>query len=122
MEPGEHLYIIGLGDQEDWQAGRGRLCYFEDEDDKVALPVFTTSEKAKGYARDHLGAPEAHMDMLESLGATAESDARPLTEGRIAIIKVDSQGLQRAAASVRPNYLVRDFRPGEDEEVLWLDR
>jgi hypothetical protein len=60
------------------------------------------------------------MEMLESLGATTETHARPLTEGRFAIIKVDSQALRQAAARVRPNYLVRDLRPGEDQEVLWL--
>jgi hypothetical protein len=51
MESGERLYIIGLGDSEDWQAGRGSLYYIEDKDGAMVLPVFTSPEKAQGHVR-----------------------------------------------------------------------
>ena len=37
-----HLYVIGVDDVEDWQAGRGSIYYFEDRNSEKALPVFST--------------------------------------------------------------------------------
>jgi|SRR5215207_2637862 len=122
MEPGEHLHIIGLGSSEDWQAGRGSIYYIKDKDGEIALPVFTTSERAEGHVRAYLEAPEAHMEMLESLGATAEIHAGPLTEGRFVVMPLDNQTLAKAAVAVRADYLVRDLRPGGEQEVLRLER
>ena len=121
MEPGERLYIIGLGGSEDWQAGRGSLYYIEDRDGAMVLPVFTSPEKAQGHVRSYLEAPEAHMQMLESLGASAELHAKPLTQGRFIVMPLDSQTLAKAAAAMRADYLVGDLRPGEEQEVLQLE-
>jgi hypothetical protein len=121
MEPGERLYIIGLGGSEDWQAGRGSLYYIEDKDGAMVLPVFTSPERAEGHVHSYLEAPEAHMQMLESLGATAELHAEPLTQGRFIVMPLDSQTLTKAAAAMRADYLVRDLRPGKEQEVLRLE-
>ena len=121
MEPGERLYIIGLGGSEDWQAGRGSIYYVEEKDGEIALPFFTSPERAEGHVRAYLEAPEAHMQMLESLGATAELHARPLTQGRFIVMPLDSKTLAKAADAVRADYLVRDLRPGEEQEVLRLE-
>ena len=60
------------------------------------------------------------MQMLESLGATAELHAKPLTQGRFIVMPLDSKTLAKAADAVRADYLVRDLRPGEEQEVLRL--
>ena len=42
-------YVVGLGDREDWEAGRGSLYWILDRNGEHALPVFTTSERALSY-------------------------------------------------------------------------
>jgi hypothetical protein len=121
MEPGEHLHIIGLGDTDDWKAGRGSIYYIEDGRGKIVLPVFTTPERARKHALTLHDSPESYMQMLESLGATAESHATPLTEGWFIVMPLDSRTMATAAATVRADYLVRDLRPGEEQEVLRLE-
>jgi hypothetical protein len=81
--------------------GRGSLYYIEDKDGSMVLPVFTSPERAQGHVRSYLEAPEAHMKMLESLGATAELHARPLTQGRFIVMPLDNQTLAKAAAAMR---------------------
>ncbi len=63
----------------------------------------------------NFNAPEAHMAMLESLGAAY---AEPLIEGRFIIMPLDPNGVAKVAASVDADYLVRDPRPGEQQEIL----
>ena len=48
-------YVIGLGDQEDWEAGRGSLYWIEDPNGEHALPVFTTPEGASSYWKANSG-------------------------------------------------------------------
>ena len=59
--------------------------------------------------------PQAHMAMLESVGA---SHSKPLTEGRFVVMPVDSHSVAKVAAIVGADYLIRDPRPGEQQEVL----
>jgi hypothetical protein len=71
MQPGEPtLHVIGVGNKEDWEAGRGSLYYIEDRKRETALPVFTTAEKAGAFVQANFDRPEAHMQMLESLGVS----------------------------------------------------
>ncbi len=113
----EHLYVIGVGNAEDWQAGRGSIYYTEAPNGEKAMPVFTTSEKGERHIRANFGVPGAHMDMLESLPA---SHIEPLTEGRYIIMQLDAEGVGQAAALVGADYLIRDPRPGGEQEILRL--
>ncbi len=115
METVEYLHIIGMGSEADWEAGRGSLYYIEDNNDGRALPVFTTSELANDFIQTNFSTPEAHMQMLESVGA---SHAAPLTAGQFMIMPVRNEGLAKAAAMVDADYLLRDIRPGEDEQEI----
>ncbi len=115
---GDLLYIIGIGDAVDWQAGRGSLYYIEDKNGERALPVFTTSELANNFVQTNFNIPEAHMQMLESVGAT---HAAPLTAGHFMIMSVRTEeGLSEAAAAVGADYLMRDIRPGDEQEIMRL--
>lgn len=111
----EYLYLIGLGDQEDWEAGRGNLYYIEDRRGETALPVFTTPEKCKKYVDTFLGSSSAHMDMLESVGA---SSASLLTDGRFTILPLEPHSVAEAAANIQAHYLIRDIRRGEKQQIL----
>lgn len=116
---GEYLYLIGVGNLEDWESGRGSLYYIEDRQSKKALPVFTTPEKIEEYARTNLNSPGAHMSMLESLGAASTS--APLTDGRFSLFPLKPDMVARAAASIQADYMIRDPRPGADQEIIRLD-
>lgn len=116
---GDPLHIIAIGDEVDWEAGRGSLYYIADKEGETALPVFTAAELADGFVQANFNTPEAHMQMLESVGA---SHAAPLTAGRYMIMPVRAEGLILAAARVDADYLVRDIRPGAAQEILRLDK
>jgi hypothetical protein len=120
MEPGEHYYIIGVGSSADWEAGRGSLYYITDADGERALPVFTTPERAWEFVEENLETPEAYMQLLESIGAHAETHAAPLADNRYICMPVDSDGLVLAAERMDADYLVRDLRPGLEQEILRL--
>ncbi|HKZ27736.1 MAG TPA: hypothetical protein VJ086_07580 [Rubrobacteraceae bacterium] len=49
MEQGEYLHVIGLGNVEDWEVGRGSVYYVEDRNGEICVPVFTTPERASVY-------------------------------------------------------------------------
>jgi hypothetical protein len=117
MQENEYLYVIGIGVQADWEAGQGSLYYIEDRNGERAMPVWTTAEAAERYAEANFGPPEAHMAMLESVGAAS---ATPLTEGRFVLMPFATDGLARAAAIVGADYLIRDPRPGGEQEILRL--
>ena len=57
--------------------------------------------------------------MLESVGV---AHAQPLTEGRFVIMPLDTDGVAMAAATVDADYLVRDLRPGAQQEVLRFNK
>ncbi len=113
----EHLFVIGLGSREDWQAGRGSIYYIEDRKGEKAMPVFTTPEKVKQYVSANIHVPNAHMDMLESV---PESHIEPLTEGRFIVMPLDAEGVARAATMVGADYLIRDPHPGDEQQTLRL--
>lgn len=115
MQEGALLHIIAIGSEGDWEAGRGSLYYIEDKNGETALPVFTTTEKADEFVRAHFNSPEAHMQMLESVGA---SHAAPLTTGRYMIMPVRGEALAVAVARVGADYLIRDPHPGDQQEIL----
>ena len=119
MEQGNCLYLIGLGDSGNWEAGSGGLYYMENKNGEKFLPVFTTPERAARYVQANFDAPKAHMDMLESVPA---SHVGQLTEGRFVVMSLDTKGVAEAAAMIDADYLLRDPRAGEQQQILRLDK
>jgi hypothetical protein len=115
MEQREFLHVIGIGGPEDWEAGRGSFYYIEDKNNETALPVFTTGEAAEAHVEANFHIPKAHMEMLES-APTSHLD--PLTEGRCVIMPLDREGVAQVAALLDADYLLRDPRPGNDQDIL----
>jgi hypothetical protein len=111
----EYLYIIGVGSTEDWEARRGSFYYIEDRNGEKAMPVFTTAEKVEKHIDANFNTPKAHMDMLESI---PESHLETLTEGRYIIMPLDTEGVAQVAATIGADYLIRDPRPGDEQEIL----
>ena len=79
--------------------------------------MFSTPERAERYIAAKIDTPKAHMDMLESL---PESHIEALTEARFALMPLDADGLARAAAMVGADYLIRNPRPGGQQEIMRL--
>lgn len=79
-EQQEYQYILAIGSPADWEAGKGSLYYIEDKNGEKGMPVFTTGERAREFARIISGSAEAHMQMFESVPV---SHIPPLTEGRV---------------------------------------
>ena len=115
MDQSGYLHIIGIGGPEDWEAGHGSFYYIEDKNGEKALPVFTTAEAAHAHADANFNAPDAHMAMLESVPV---SHVGPLTEGRFVIMPFDTDNVARVAAMLEADYLIRDPRPGDEQEIL----
>src|SRR5215210_1881743 len=78
METEEHLHVIGMVSEADWEAGRGSFYYIEDKNGEKCIPVFTSPERADRFAQANFDNPEAHMQMLESIGVV---HAPALTSG-----------------------------------------
>src|SRR5215212_2694665 len=51
METEEHLHVIGIGSEADWEAGRGSFYYIEDKNGEKCIPVFTSPERADRFAQ-----------------------------------------------------------------------
>ena len=117
MQQGEYLYVIGLGDAEDWKARRGGFHYVEDCKDDRALPVFTTRERAEGYVAGNLHGPDAYLSMLEGAGMVG---AEALTESRFVMIPLSPGGAVKAALAMGGSYLIRDPQPGGKQDILRL--
>ena len=115
MDQGEYLHVIGVGAAADWEAGRGSLYYIEDKSGEKAMPTFTSAARAESYIKANLSGVEAHMQMLEGIGVT---HAPPLTEGRFVILPLDAEGVAWAALMVEADYLIRDPRPGYQQETI----
>ena len=114
------MYVIGVGDQEDWEAYRGSLYYIEDKYRLRALPVFTSGDRAGEYVRTILDTPEAHMGMMEGAPVT---HVESLTAGRFTIMPVEwPEGMAEVAANNDMDYLVRDPRAsrGARQEIVPL--
>jgi hypothetical protein len=45
----------------------------------------------------------------------------PLLQNRITLLPLDEMGVAKAAASVEADYLIRDLRPGAEQEILRLE-
>jgi hypothetical protein len=115
METEEHLHVIGMGSEADWEAGRGSFYYIEDKNGEKCIPVFTSPERADRFAQANFDNPEVHMQMLESIGVV---HAPALTSGRFIVMPLRAKGLARAAAMVEADYLVRDPRPGDQQDIM----
>ena len=115
----EYVYIIGVTSSEDWGEGRGSLYYIEDRHGERAMPVFTTPDAVERHMAANFGAPQAHMEMLESLAGTP-GYVEPLTAGRFIVMPVTHELLIEAALRNGMDYLVRDPRPGSQQEILRL--
>ncbi|MDQ5827640.1 MAG: hypothetical protein M3441_26140 [Chloroflexota bacterium] len=115
METEAYLHVIGMGSEADWEAGRGSFYFIEDKNGEKCIPVFTSPERADRFARANFDNPEAHMQMLESIGVI---HAPALTSGRFIVMPLRAEGLARAAAKVEADYLVRDPRPGDQQDIM----
>jgi hypothetical protein len=113
----EHLHVIGLGNREELAGRAWQYLLYRGSQRREGHPVFTTPEKVERYVRANFDAPKAHMDMLESV---PESHVKPLTEGRYIVMPLDAAGVAQAAAIAGADYLVRDPRPGDEQEILRL--
>ena len=114
-EQEEYQYILAMGSPADWEAGKGSLYYIEDKNGEKALPVFTTAERAEEFRRTNFASAEAHMQMFESLPV---SHIPPLTEGRFVVMRLGIEDVAEAAARADVDYLIRDIRPGDQQEIL----
>jgi hypothetical protein len=115
LEPGEKVYAIGVGDAEDVKAERASLYYVEGEHGEKGLPVFTSREKLFGYVEDNFHTPEAHLSFLDRIDLKG---VEPLTEGRFSAVTLDSMGVASVVASIEADYIIRDPRPGDQQEIL----
>jgi hypothetical protein len=116
-EQEEYQYILAMGSPADCNAGKGSLYYIEDKNGEIALPVFSTAERAEEYARTNFESVEAHMQMFESVPV---SHIPPLTEGRFMVMPLGIEHVAKAAAMADADYLIRDPRPGDQQEILRL--
>src|SRR5215212_4330422 len=103
------------GSEADWEAGRGSFYYIEDKNGEKCIPVFTSPERADRFAQANFNNPEAPLQMLESIGVV---HAPALTSGRFIVMPLRAEGLARAAAMVEADYLVRDPRPGDQQDIM----
>jgi hypothetical protein len=116
-EQEEYQYILALGSPTDWDAGKGSLYYIEDKNGEKALPVFTTVERAEEFAQTNFESAEAHMQMFESVPV---SHIPPLTEGRFIVMRLGIEDVAEVAAKADVDYLIRDIRVGDQQEILRL--
>src|SRR5215212_11776249 len=112
-----YQYIIAVGTPDDWNAGRGSLYLIEDKNGEKAMPVFATGEQAIEFGRANLESAEAHMQMFESLPV---SHIPPLTEGRFMVMPLGIENVAKAEAMADADYLIRDIRVGDQQEILRL--
>jgi hypothetical protein len=115
----ELLYVIGVGSQEDWDVGRGSLYWIEDPNGEHALPVFTTPEKAVRHWEAN-SKVDHRLEMAESAHLPITHQG-PLLENSFIIMPLTTDSLALAAEMVGADYLVRDPRPGHEQEILRLD-
>ena len=115
MAANERLWAIILGDSIEREDVDGLdLHYFVDTDDEKVIPVFTSPERLEEYVRTNLDTPEGHMDMMEGGDLTR---ARALSEGRFAGVLMDVNDIAELAVYIEADWLVRDLRPGEEQEA-----
>jgi hypothetical protein len=119
MQQGEHLYVISVGDTADWQVGRGGLYYTLDDNGEKGVPVFSELQRAERYVEANIVDPDAHLG--HRLGGAAADYVRALAEGRFALKRLEAEQVAQAAASVGADYLIRDARPGQQQEIVRLD-
>jgi len=120
MTKGQDSYwICFAGWEQDFEEGCAGLHYVEDWRGERCLLVFSTRGKAEKFAEKNFNTPQAHMMMMETL---PESHQAPLTGGRFGVGQLDNKDIIEAALDAGIDYLVRDLRPGTEQEVIRLDR
>jgi hypothetical protein len=115
----EILYVIGIGSVADWEAGRGSLYWIEASNGEHALPVFTTRERAHEHWEAHLSETSARLQMVDSMPMTHQG---PVLENQMTILPLRVEDLALAAEQVEADYLIRDPRPGSEQETLRLPK
>ncbi len=95
------------------------LHYFVDTDDEKVIPVFTSHEHLEEYVRANLNTAEGHLDMMEGGDLTR---ARALSEGRFKGVLMDVSNIAELAVDMEADWLMRDPRPGEQQEVLRIPK
>jgi hypothetical protein len=115
MPGSERLYLICVGTADDWvERSGGGVYYFVAAGEKY-IPVFTTLERAKRYMAAKLQEPGAHLDLLESGGV---ENAAAVTAGDFSSLEMDIELVAELAADMDADWLIRDPRPGDQQEVL----
>ncbi len=115
MADNERLWAIVVGDViERGDLVGFELHYFVDTDDEKVIPVFTSPERLEVYVRTALDTPEGHLDMME--GGDLRR-ARALTEGHFEGVLMDANDIAELAVEMEADWLMRDPRPGEEQEV-----
>jgi hypothetical protein len=115
----DSYWICFVGHDEDFEAGRASLHYVEDPRGEWCLLLFPTRKKAERFVQANFDTPESHISMLEG---TPESHLSPLTAGRFMVAQVPNEEIVELALEAGIDYLVRDPRPGTEQEVLRLDK
>lgn len=116
----EIQHVIGLGDLKDFEAGRGSVYWIKDPNGENALPVFTTHEAARRFWKANSTVRD-RLDMAENAGLPVTHQG-PLLQNRITILPLRVEGLALAADLVEADYLLRDPRPGAEQEILRLEK
>jgi hypothetical protein len=79
--------------------------------------LFTTPEGAHAYWTANSGVRER----LQMADTTPTTHQGPLLQNRITLLSLDEKGVALAAKRVRADYLIRDPRPGAEQEILRLE-
>jgi hypothetical protein len=115
MAENERLWALIVGDFVERGDMVGiELHYFVDTDDEKVIPVFTSHERLEDYVRTDLNTPEGHLDMMEGGDLTR---ARALSEGRFKGVLMDVNDIAELAVEMEADWLMRDPRPGEEQDV-----
>jgi hypothetical protein len=105
------LYVIGIGAQEDFEAGRGKL-YIEERDNGRGLPVFYSHEDLERYVR---------TVVAEDLDADPSSEASALFgAGRYRMVAVEGlEELVSLAAYSSVEWLIWSLKPSGEVEGMY---
>lgn len=102
------LYVIGIGPDEDFEAGRGKV-YTEARDNGRALPVFYSHEGLERYALSLAHDPDASPSL-----------ARAFSGGRYRMVALEDLGeLARLAALSGVEWIVWSPSPEGGAEGLY---
>jgi len=114
----ETLWVINVGSSvEQGENLQLRVHYYIEANGQKVMPVFSTREKAADYTHTDLRENvRAHMDMLEVSGDLEA--VRALTEGHFTGLRITVSSIMEVAVQLEVDTLVRDPRPGGEQEFI----